>query len=107
MRWADGTGPCAAAQGPATCATAHVSEEGDQDWPNDDEAQRLHDGDPIALGALTARHTSGHTPERLAFLVSDESFARSPRACSEATSSSPATWAGRIWATRRIHARRA
>ena len=40
-------------------------------------AERLHDGDMIELGAvtLTARHTPGHTPEHLSFLITDTAFA--------------------------------
>ncbi len=64
----------------ATGATAYVSGEGGQDWQYDVEAERLHDGDSIELGSVlvTARHTPGHTPEHLSFLVTDRAFAPAP-----------------------------
>ena len=64
----------------ATGAAAYVSGEGGEDWQYDYDAQRLLDGDTIELGTVTvtARHTPGHTPEHLAFLVTDRSFAPSP-----------------------------
>ncbi len=64
----------------ATGATAYVSGEGGQDWQYGFAAERLHDGDPIVLGSVTvtARHTPGHTPEHLIFLVTDGAFADEP-----------------------------
>ena len=64
----------------ATGATAYVSGEGGEDWQYDFPAERLHDGDTIELGAvtITARHTPGHTPEHLSFLITDTAFAPSP-----------------------------
>ena len=64
----------------ATGATAYVSGEGGPDWQYAVEAERLHDGDVIRLGGVTvtARHTPGHTPEHLSFLVTDAAFAPEP-----------------------------
>ncbi|MCT1384226.1 MBL fold metallo-hydrolase [Brachybacterium sp. p3-SID1565] len=64
----------------ATGATAHVSGEGGPDWQYGFEAQRLHDGDEITIGNIRvqARHTPGHTPEHLMFLVTDGATADSP-----------------------------
>lgn len=64
----------------ATGATAYVSGEGGEDWQYGFPAERLHDGDTIELGAvtITARHTPGHTPEHLSFLITDTAFAPSP-----------------------------
>ncbi len=66
----------------ATGATALLSAEGGPEWqygwlgqPN---TLALHDGDRIEMGGvlLTVRHTPGHTPEHIVFLVTD--MARSP-----------------------------
>ena len=64
----------------ATGATVYVSGEGGQDWQYGFEAQRLRDGDTITVGNVTvrARHTPGHTPEHLSFLVTDGAFSREP-----------------------------
>lgn len=64
----------------ATGATAYVSGEGGEDWAYGFEAERLHDGEAITLGNITvrARHTPGHTPEHLTFLVTDGAFADEP-----------------------------
>lgn len=64
----------------ATGATAYVSGEGGQDWQYGFEAERLRDGDSIVLGSVTvtARHTPGHTPEHLIFLVTDGAVADEP-----------------------------
>ncbi|MCT2261938.1 MBL fold metallo-hydrolase [Brachybacterium muris] len=64
----------------ATGATVHVSGEGGQDWQYGFEAERLHDGDEITIGniRIQARHTPGHTPEHLMFLVTDGATADSP-----------------------------
>lgn len=56
-----------------------VSDEGDADWKyewvigSNYEHQLLKDGDEFAIGNIkfTAKHTPGHTPEHLSFLVSD------------------------------------
>lgn len=57
----------------ATGATLYVSAEGGEDWQYEFEAERLRHGDAITIGNLTveARHTPGHTPEHLSFLVTD------------------------------------
>jgi len=64
----------------ATGATAYVSGEGDEEWQYGFEAERLMNGDTITLGniPLTARHTPGHTPEHLSFLVADGAFSAEP-----------------------------
>ncbi|GAA4282703.1 MBL fold metallo-hydrolase [Brevibacterium daeguense] len=64
----------------ATGATAYVSGEGGEDWQYGFDAELLHDGDTIQLGniTITARHTPGHTPEHLSYLVTDGAFADEP-----------------------------
>ena len=64
----------------ATGATIHVSGEGGQDWQYGFDAERLMDGDTITIGNLTvqARHTPGHTPEHLSFLITDGAFSQGP-----------------------------
>lgn len=64
----------------ATGATMYVSAEGGDDWQYGFDATRLHHGDTIALGNITveARHTPGHTPEHLSFLVTDGAFSATP-----------------------------
>jgi hydroxyacylglutathione hydrolase len=66
----------------ATGAQILLSGEGGSDWqyryPAGDQVELLHDGDVITLGGvqLDVIHTPGHTPEHLAFVVTD--MARSP-----------------------------
>ncbi|MFD2531716.1 MBL fold metallo-hydrolase [Gracilimonas halophila] len=56
-----------------------VSDEGDNDWKyewvigSDYEYQLLKDGDQFAIGNIkfTVKHTPGHTPEHISFLVTD------------------------------------
>ncbi len=64
----------------ATGARLYVSAEGGDDWQYEFEAERLRHGDVISIGNLTveARHTPGHTPEHLSFLVTDEAFSDQP-----------------------------
>lgn len=64
----------------ATGARMYVSGEGGADWQYGFDAQRLHDGDTITVGNITirARHTPGHTPEHLVFLVTDGAFSDEP-----------------------------
>ncbi|SIO85370.1 rhodanese-like domain-containing protein [Nocardiopsis sp. JB363] len=64
----------------ATGATVYVSGEGGRDWQYGFEARRLLDGDAITVGNVTvrARHTPGHTPEHLSFLVTDGAFSQEP-----------------------------
>lgn len=64
----------------ATGADTYVSGEGGADWQYGFDATRLHDGDAITIGNITvrARHTPGHTPEHLAFLVTDGAFSDEP-----------------------------
>ena len=60
-----------------TGATLHLSAEGGADWQYayaaSDKAALLHDGDRIRVGniQLDVMHTPGHTPEHLAFIVTD------------------------------------
>ncbi|MCI9888857.1 MBL fold metallo-hydrolase [Micrococcales bacterium 31B] len=64
----------------ATGATLYVSGEGGPDWQYAFDGSLLRDGDAVHLGnlTLTARHTPGHTPEHLAFLVTDGAFSDTP-----------------------------
>ncbi|MFJ9553865.1 rhodanese-like domain-containing protein [Nocardiopsis sp. NPDC101807] len=64
----------------ATGATAYVSGEGGEDWQYGFEAERLLDGDTVTVGNITvrARHTPGHTPEHLSFLITDGAFSDRP-----------------------------
>ncbi|MFD6094100.1 rhodanese-like domain-containing protein [Oerskovia sp. NPDC060338] len=64
----------------ATGAEVYVSGEGGADWQYGFDARRLHDTDTISIGNITiqARHTPGHTPEHLVFLVTDGAFADEP-----------------------------
>lgn len=67
-----------------TGATLAVSGEGGPDWQyafsGAPGVKLLHDGDSIRAGSvrLTVRHTPGHTPEHLAFLLTDEATAAEP-----------------------------
>lgn len=66
-----------------TGAHMHVSDEGGLDWTYGEgfaDAELLHDGDSIVVGKvrLQAVHTPGHTPEHLAFLVTDGAQADEP-----------------------------
>lgn len=63
-----------------TGAELYVSAEGGEDWQYDFEANRLHHGDSFSIGNITieARHTPGHTPEHLAFLITDGAFSDQP-----------------------------
>ena len=64
----------------ATGATGYVSGEGGEDWTYRFNAEVLHDLDTLTLGNLTitARHTPGHTPEHLSFLVTDGAVTDEP-----------------------------
>jgi hydroxyacylglutathione hydrolase len=67
-----------------TGAALAVSGEGGREWQyafaGEPGVRLLHDGDSIRAGnvCLTVRHTPGHTPEHLAFLLTDESAAAEP-----------------------------
>jgi hydroxyacylglutathione hydrolase len=60
-----------------TGATLHLSGEGNSAWAYSTDALKkgsvLRDGDQFDLGRVrvTARHTPGHTPEHMTFLVAD------------------------------------
>src|SRR5687768_4231800 len=58
-----------------TGATMHLSGEGGVDWAYGfaNEAELVHDGDSFMVGNLKVQvmHTPGHTPEHIAFLVTD------------------------------------
>ncbi|MHB8636468.1 MAG: MBL fold metallo-hydrolase [Fimbriimonadaceae bacterium] len=68
----------------ATGATIYLSGEGGVDWEyayrNDPKVVLLHDGDRIQVGnvSLRAIHTPGHTPEHLAFLLTDHPVSALP-----------------------------
>ncbi|WP_218220375.1 rhodanese-like domain-containing protein [Nesterenkonia sp. Act20] len=57
-------------------AEAFISGEGGEDWQYGFDATKLTHGETITLGniTITARHTPGHTPEHLIFLVTDGAF---------------------------------
>ena len=57
----------------ATGATLYLSDEGNADWKYGFDGVRLHHGDRIPIGNVTATavHTPGHTPEHLSFLITD------------------------------------
>ena len=67
-----------------TGATLYLSDEGGPDWRYDYAAQAgavlLKDGSRLQIGkvAIEALHTPGHTPEHLAFLVTDTTAASAP-----------------------------
>lgn len=67
-----------------TGATLYLSAEGGPDWQYayaaDQGATLLRDGDTVRVGkvVLTAMHTPGHTPEHLAYLVTDEATSTEP-----------------------------
>lgn len=62
----------------------HLSDEGDADWKYayaaEHDAELLHDGDVIRVGNVRVEvmHTPGHTPEHLAFIVTDTAGADRP-----------------------------
>ncbi len=68
----------------ATGARVYLSAEGGVDWQygfaQADGATLLHDGDVIMVGniRLDVMHTPGHTPEHLAFVVTDTPRAAGP-----------------------------
>ncbi|HEY3934220.1 MAG TPA: MBL fold metallo-hydrolase [Gemmatimonadales bacterium] len=78
--FASGTRQLAAETG----AVPHLSAEGGPDWQYQfataDGAVLLHDGDTIVFGGvrLDLLHTPGHTPEHLAFIVTDLSRSNEP-----------------------------
>src|SRR5262249_53072070 len=66
-----------------TGAQLLLSGEGGQDWQYafaTDGARLLHDGDRFDVGTLSVevRHSPGHTPEHLSFVVTDTSAAAVP-----------------------------
>ncbi|MFB2571073.1 rhodanese-like domain-containing protein [Micrococcus sp. IITD107] len=64
----------------ATGAQIYLSGEGGEDWTYGFEGVLLKDLDTITLGniTITARHTPGHTPEHLSYLVTDGAFTDEP-----------------------------
>jgi hydroxyacylglutathione hydrolase len=56
-----------------TGATMYLSDEGGEDWQYQFPHQGLTDGDVIRVGNLTleVKHTPGHTPESISFLLTD------------------------------------
>lgn len=71
------SGACELASRAAT-AKIYVSHEGDAGYDFVHEA--LHDGDSFTFGSarITARHTPGHTPEHLSYLVADADRPNAP-----------------------------
>lgn len=63
-----------------TGADLYLSAEGGQDWRYRYDHRPLHHGDVIEIGEvrLEALHTPGHTPEHLAFLVTDGARGEEP-----------------------------
>lgn len=57
----------------ATKATLFLSDEGDANWKYDFEGTKIHHGNTFMVGnvKIEAKHTPGHTPEHLSFLVTD------------------------------------
>ncbi|GGI87710.1 MBL fold metallo-hydrolase [Deinococcus wulumuqiensis] len=57
----------------ATGAKLSLSDEGDADWKYSFGSEKLRHGDTFMVGNIKveARHTPGHTPESLSFLVTD------------------------------------
>lgn len=64
----------------ATGAKIHLSGEGGEDWQYSFDGELIYDKDTIQIGNITieARHTPGHTPEHLSFLITDGAFADTP-----------------------------
>lgn len=64
----------------ATGAALHLSGEGGEEWSYGFDHQPLRDGDVIMIGnvRVEAMHTPGHTPEHLAFLVTDTELTDQP-----------------------------
>lgn len=64
----------------------YVSDEGDANWKyewvvgSEYDHQLLKDGDEFAVGNIrfTAKHTPGHTPEHISYLVTDGAVAEEP-----------------------------
>lgn len=69
---------------PRAGARLYLSDEGPAPWKYSfaaaDGAILLHDGDSFQVGnvRVDVRHTPGHTPEHLAFLVTDDAHAEEP-----------------------------
>jgi hydroxyacylglutathione hydrolase len=67
-----------------TGAELLLSDEGDADWKYAfaNEGRLIRDGDRVDVGkvAIDVRHTPGHTPEHLAFLITDGAVADAPLA---------------------------
>lgn len=64
----------------ATGAQIYVSGEGGEDWQYGFDGKRLMHNDSIAIGniTVTAKHTPGHTPEHLSFLITDGAVSDTP-----------------------------
>jgi hydroxyacylglutathione hydrolase len=68
----------------ATGATLYLSDEGDENWKYSGlegfSYQLVKDGDAFKIGNLLVKivHTPGHTPEQIAFLITDGAAASEP-----------------------------
>lgn len=64
----------------ATGATIYISGEGGEDWQYGFDGERLMHNDSLEFGniTVTAKHTPGHTPEHLSFLITDGAVADAP-----------------------------
>src|SRR5699024_8578426 len=64
----------------ATGATLYLSGAGGEDWQHGFAAERLEHVDSLSLGniTVTARHTPGHPPEHLSYLVTDGAVTDEP-----------------------------
>lgn len=63
-----------------TGATLLLSAEGDADWQYHFDSERLHDRDAFTVGTIRVdvRHTPGHTPEHICFLITDTLVGEQP-----------------------------
>jgi hydroxyacylglutathione hydrolase len=69
-----------------TGAVIYLSGEGDETWqyafPSTDDVKLVHEGDRLTIGNvwLDVIHTPGHTPEHIAFLLTDSKVTQAPMA---------------------------
>jgi hypothetical protein len=83
----------------ATGAKLYLSAEGGPDWQygyaTEAGALLVRDGDEIILGGvkLTVRHTPGHTPEHIVFIVTDTARSEEPLVGPTCWKRPPRSWA--------------